>query len=367
MCSRKCFLIFCVGVWLVLAVRMAAEDERYPHVVICSDAGVGGHEGLPDIARLHDGRLICVFYAGYAHGSPPTPEHPKGGRIMAAFSSDRGATWTKPEVLVDTEWDDRDPCVTRLFDGRVLVTYINSGTATETVRGTWMMESADGAKTWSSPRRIVADWYATSAICELLGGKSRLVLPMYCMFPPTHSRGGVLLSSDGGRTWGAPVEIDNGGRSLDAETAVVELPGGRLLAMERGRAREAIPMHASWSEDEGHTWSSSVPMNFLGITPALLQLKDVVVMAYGPIYGKSRWGTALRISADEGRNWSEPEIVDDVLGCHPSTVQLEDGSVLIAYYDERVGSHPSERSDVRLRRFRMNGSAIEWLPITASP
>ena len=37
------------------------------YVLVCTDAGAGGYEAFPDVCRMKDGRLICVFYAGYGH------------------------------------------------------------------------------------------------------------------------------------------------------------------------------------------------------------------------------------------------------------------------------------------------------------
>ncbi|NQU22159.1 MAG: hypothetical protein HQ567_12820 [Candidatus Nealsonbacteria bacterium] len=58
----------------------AEEIQRYRQVLVAPTInppepfkGYGGHNGWVDIRRLHNGELLCVFHAGYAHGSPPTP------------------------------------------------------------------------------------------------------------------------------------------------------------------------------------------------------------------------------------------------------------------------------------------------------
>jgi len=40
----------------------------------------GGYAAFPDICRLHNGDLFCVFYSGYGHVSTPSAKWPKGGR-----------------------------------------------------------------------------------------------------------------------------------------------------------------------------------------------------------------------------------------------------------------------------------------------
>jgi sialidase-1 len=44
-------------------------------------------------------------------------------------------------------------------------------------------------------------------------------------------------------------------------------------------------------------------------------------------------------------------------GAYPSTVELNDGSVLVVYYEEGAGSA------IRARRFKLNDAGIEFLPL----
>ena len=57
-------------------------------------AGAGGYQAFPDVCRLKNGDLLCVFYAGYSHVSQPNEKLSKGGRICAVRSTDEGATWS---------------------------------------------------------------------------------------------------------------------------------------------------------------------------------------------------------------------------------------------------------------------------------
>ncbi|MCA1595204.1 MAG: glycoside hydrolase, partial [Chloroflexi bacterium] len=94
---------------------------------IVTDAGAGGYQAFPDICRLRDGTLFCVFYAGYTHISHPNDRLPKGGRVCAVRSSDEGASWSAPTVVADTPDDDRDPSVCCLPDGTLLCNFFTYG------------------------------------------------------------------------------------------------------------------------------------------------------------------------------------------------------------------------------------------------
>ena len=78
----KVICMYCLFV-LGLCVHAAAAPliETGDFVYVCQDAGAGAYEAFPDVCRLNDGRLLCVFYAGWEHVSLPNETHPSGGRI----------------------------------------------------------------------------------------------------------------------------------------------------------------------------------------------------------------------------------------------------------------------------------------------
>jgi hypothetical protein len=161
------------------------------------------------------------------------------------------------------------------------------------------------------------------------------------------ANGAVTLSEDGGATWSAPIDIDNGGLRLDAETDIIELTDGRLYAAQR-TAKES--MRYSISEDGGLSWTVSAPVGFPGHCPYFHRSAEGVILLAHRIPQ-----TSLHYSLDGAATWSEHVLVDDVGGAYPSMVTLRDGSVLIVYYEEGAGS------DIRARKFRATRDGIEWL------
>lgn len=309
-----------------------------PRVVrVATDAGAGAYEAFPDVCRLSDGRLMCVFYAGYGHVASPNAQWPKGGRVSFCTSSDEGRTWTAPAVLCDTDDDDRDPSIAQLADGRLLCSFFRPA------KGTWIVASEDAGKTWSEPRQIAPEHYVSSPVRQLADG--RLMLGLYYEKDGA-ARGAVIASADAGRTWGPVVEIPGGGRYLDAETDVIELADGRLLAALRGREE----MCWSVSTDGGKTWSEAASFGRPGHCPYLHRTVEGVLLLAHRLPA-----TSLSYSLDEGKTWKGPIKVDDCIGAYPSMVNLKDGSVLIVYYEEGA------KSDIRARRFRMTAGGGQWL------
>jgi hypothetical protein len=328
------------------ARKASAPPAGSQFVHVCTDAGAGGYEAFPDVCRLQDGRLLCVFYAGCQHVSLPDAAHPRGGRVSGCFSSDEGKTWTPAQTIFDGPDDDRDPSVVQLSDGRILCNFFTlrrEGESGYRGIGSWLVESQDGGQTWSEPR-CASSYYCSAPIREL--PDRTLILGLY-METGKDAFGAVTLSKDMGRTWSPPIDIDNGGLRLDAETDVIRLKDGRLYAAQR-TAKES--MRYSISEDGGITWSVSKPMGFPGHCPYLHRAPgDIILCAH------RLPNTSLHYSLDECATWSENILVDEVGGAYPSMVTLEDGSILIVYYEEGDGS------SIRARKFRATREGIAWL------
>ncbi|MHC4401931.1 MAG: sialidase family protein [Planctomycetota bacterium] len=319
-------------------------------VTVCDDAGAGAYEAFPDVCRLKDGRLMCVFYAGYGHVAMPNEQLPKGGRVSFCTSADEGRTWTDAQTLHDGPDDDRDPSICQLKDGRLICNYFSLRPSNEpgqrwTGLGAWAVTSDDVGKSWSEPRQIAASYGSSAPVRELSDG--RLILGLYSERAGV-AHGAVTLSDDGGRTWSEPIDIDNAGAYLDAETDVIELPDGRLYAAQRGG--KGAQMHWSVSDDRGKTWSVSRPIGFDGHCPYLHRAGDGVVLLAHRLPA-----TSLHYSLDECLTWSANVEVDTVGGAYPSMVNLTNGSVLIVYYEEGAGSN------IRAKRFRALKTGIEWL------
>jgi hypothetical protein len=145
--------------------------------------GYAGFVGWDAPLRLRDGTLLVSFSTGYWHASPPTPlriasgtlaewrklgmptdiEAPRGGRAMLIRSTDDGHTWSKPETIIDTLWDDRSPAVVELPDGTLVAsffTYPGQGDfrkQPELAHRTGIFASVRTTRAWPSCRPQVAE------------------------------------------------------------------------------------------------------------------------------------------------------------------------------------------------------------------
>jgi hypothetical protein len=265
-------------------------------------------------------------------------------------SKDEGHTWSTPRILFDGPFDDRDPHIAQMRDGTVLCSFFTYRPQPDgkALCDTCLVTSRDGGETWETELQVVAPGWPSSAPVRELPDGTR-ILGVYQEEGAT-AYGGVIRSTDSGKTWCAPIPIGKGsGVRLDAETDFVLLKDGTLYAALRG---DRVNMHFATSPDAGLTWSPVKDIGFPGHCPHFTRLStgEILLTHRLPL-------TALHISRDEGKTWQGPCQIDATPGAYASTVELKDGTVLVVYYEEGAGSA------VRARRFKLKGERIEFLAI----
>jgi hypothetical protein len=339
-------------------------QERSRVVVV--EAG-SDHLAFPDVTRLSDGRLFLVYRRGATHVDAT-------GRIMKVFGSADGASWSPEEVLYDEpDIDDRDPSVTTIEDGTVVLNYFQYRklSAGVTLHENFVGGSSDDGATFSVFEKVgsgpmavsnptlqdglwVDDqgepiWVnaSSSAVVWHAGG---LMLPSYGGMAlnlgnlATHPRSRLSLfrTSDLGSGWTETrIEPDAAADTWLMEPAVTVLPNGRLLMQVRTAAGTSPGSPGNlWqtvSDDGGQSWSPYEDLGFVGHAPELLQLRNgVLVSAFREIndaYTKE-W-VSMMYSLDEGKTWSERIQVRDcgASECgYPGLIELEGDALLMVYY-----------------------------------
>ncbi len=170
------------------------------------------------------------------------------------------------------------------------------------------------------------------------------------------------VSRDGGRTWARRGQLS--GRRTENETAWVRLANGELFAA--ARTYGASQVVARRSADGGRTWTREGDLTLPGQHPADLTLlpDGRVVLTYG-VRNSGQWAVHVRIGDPEARTWSAPLALVDLEGAtdqrfadqpgrdggYPSTVVLEDGLLVTAYYSRGMPSH--NRYHVGVVRWRL--------------
>ena len=170
---------------------------------------------------------------------------------------------------------------------------------------------------------------------------------------------GVCHSDDDGRTWTWLADIPTRpGDSHDDyhELHAVEAADGRLIVQIRNHSktneRETLQTH---STDGGKSWAVPYSIGVWGLPSHLLKLRDGrLLMSYG--HRRAPLGNQVRLSEDHGQSWSDAIVLygegtSGDLGS-PSTVELENGTLLTVWY-ERLADKPG--SQLRAARWKLKG------------
>jgi hypothetical protein len=267
-------------------------------VVTTEPAGI--EPRFPDLRKLADGRLMAVYHSATAHTEA-------NGVIKMTFSPDNGQTWTSPVVVVSNAYDNRDPKITQLADGTVLLSFFQTDWSGSTAvnRGSFVARMAPGSSTFSAPVKVASNqagsWLHAPAV-EIPGGD--VLQPLY--------GGGarVARSHDGGRTWDPAAEVfaatDNQTYHWE-EPNITRLPNGELVMLIRTFDRiqnKYVPSFLTRSSDDGRTWA---PLTQTDITTAshhqLLTSAGSLLLTYGAptVTNRPTFGTLV---ADPAKSWN---------------------------------------------------------------
>ena len=346
-----------VGVPAALPKPWHAVMPKYQ--IVCEHADAGGtYEAFPDVVKLQNGDMLCVFYAGYSHVALPCERLPKGGRIVGCRSTDAGRTWGPPQVVADTELDDRDPSICQLRNGTLICNFFRSQYTIEGRKriklpgfertcDTFIVRSLDGGHTWEKDAQLIPspfdDYHACSEpIRELADGT--LILPTYGRNKGKPSVAALVRSKDGGKTWGDATIIQDDHSHY--EPSVIQLPDRSLLCTLRPC------MCIARSTDLGRTWTPRKRMGWSGDASYLLRTsKGIILNAH------RRPGTSVEYSTDNGATWSKPVQIDTCSGAYPSMAELDDGTILCVYYNDRS----RKGHGIRARKFRVDSKGIQFV------
>lgn len=142
---------------------------------------------------------------------------------------------------------------------------------------------------------------------------------------PEASRAGrryshLLRTADGGKTWKHEAVIGPGG-----EPAVAKLGGGRMTALLR--VGPFKPFYQVFSEDDGKSWSAPVLIEEGSVCPDLVPMSNgLLACSYG------RPANCLMFSADGGRTWISHHVITDKTGFNYSAiVEVRPGRLLYVH------------------------------------
>jgi hypothetical protein len=302
----------------------------------CPDTQYGKWQQPADLLCLPDGELILNFTADK--------------KSYLIRSRDKGKTWSKPEELkiIPGNKEYQPPRLHLTPAGR-LICLIRQD------EKFLFAESKDAGRTWSEP--VVApipvpphmtglhagpqaflNLKDKSMVMFLYGGHD-LKNPDYTVFTwgSLHCQAYACRSEDDGRTWSAPVNVDNPGSddkgkmydgNLDlTEVCGAQMSDGRIMALIR--PIYSPWMWETWSSNGGKTWGPCVRGPFPGYaTPNMLRTASGALLVAHRLPSLT-----IHCGWEDGRTWDEGTLIDSGLWVMGSMVEVEPDVVLYIYWD----------------------------------
>lgn len=233
--------------WQAAQNRLTAAErqaELGEWVLRSTDGGLNFSARIPTIVnsphgplQLMDGRILYVGKQLW------TKEH----RIGAVESKDDGLTWTWLSEISGRPGDDvarnyHELHAVETDDGRIVAQIRHEGKID--TNWTLQIESADGGKTWTTPRAIT--FGIPSQLLKLRDG--RLLMTYGHRRPPFGNQ--ARVSADHGRTWSEPMVVSGDGTAGDlGYPSTVELADGTLLTVWYENMKDlgkAVLRQAKW-------------------------------------------------------------------------------------------------------------------------
>lgn len=314
----------------------------------------------PTVTRLPGGDLATVCSGFRMHHVDPF------GKLVICYSRDDGKSWTRPAVLIDTPFDDRDGGIAVFGKGRVIVTTFNNSLAFQHMAVTdyavpqglrdaeMRLEYINMLKKESNIEdRYVGSFYAISEDGGYTYGELKKAPVMTPHGPCPLPSGGLLfiasiaptiekqseythlysyrlndedefeqigfLENKTGHQWAEPYAF-----AVTDEHIIVHI-----------RDEEDSTLLQTESHDGGRSFGELRKINEFGIPSHIMRHSSgVLICAFG--YRRDAMGQHVIFSRDDGKSWSSDYVLTDDssiwdLG-YPSTVELSDGSLLTVYY-----------------------------------
>lgn len=336
--------------------------------------------GWPSIARLQNGK-IAVVASGFrlSHICP-------FGKTVISYSEDEGKTYTLPAPVIDTVLDDRDAGIVTFGERGVIVTSFNNTLQFQKdflKKSHWVGTLLENSFQWS---KEYSTGYLNSITeeeqNEVLGSTFRISNDCGVSFgkifkSPITSPHGPCITPDGkiiwvGRTFvkdkfhlvedcisaytintddgsmeylGSIEEIElDGEKMLSCEPHAIVLDDGTIITHIRVQCKnpKVFTIYQSVSTDGGTSWSKpEILIDRLGGSPPHLYKHSSGALICTYAQREAPFTVKAMFSFDNAKTWdTDHELyvngVDEDLG-YPSTVELEDGSLITVFY-----AHPSK-------------------------
>lgn len=365
-----------------VSVLASLEEPSTPDVYVARSTG-SFMTFFPDIVNVPasvyenepNGKLVVVYQKATSH-STSSEDILKTSTLEQVESTDNGLTWSEPVTIVDqaklVEWgissaekifQVRDPNLTLLRDGTVLLTFWRTAYNDSTQNVVYMVESTDGCETWGTPIAIPCTKLDLTIakrgdIAVFPDNSNQILIPVYGRAKDAASSmdsdAVLILATKTATGWTFDAEYTLAESDIENNITINE---ASLLATEKNTvwamARE--PGYLFKSTDRGATWTQIADDDSLNHQQPGIKLMPDGSMFFTwsvhgnngrPVYGKLFRPEYKWENIPSKIIYISPRGNSDI--ADPSSILTNDGKILVVYYDagdQFIGGTFSELSD----------------------
>ena len=317
-----------------------------------------GGQNMPSVCRAPKGDLLLAI--------------PSDKATFLVRSTDNGRTWSEPLELPPAL---HGGVVHTTNDGRLIMQLFSADP-----RQVLIAESHDDGRTWSEPvaAALTGEWPKDPAklgaygplleladgtlVRFLLGGMAGNEGKNVVQWGSIHCQAFAVRSTDGGKTWSAPANLDRPswpGQAAGTIDGCLDLTEPVAAVLDTGRILCYIrpiyspTMWETFSDDGGQTWASARRGAFPGYAPCMTRTSSGALLVAHRFPGHS-----INVSHDNGVTWDEGTTVDFPVWAMGCMIEVEPEVVLFVYMD-------ANREFLRAQRIRVTPQGLEPLPADA--
>ena len=259
--------------------------------------------------------------------------------IVIRRSTDNGKTWQKKQTVIDYPYGQSASDPSMIVDkitGEIFL-FFNYMDLEKEKNSFYhrFIKSADNGKTWSSPIDISSqitnnDWKTNNKF--ITSGKGTQTHSGKLLHTLVNLQKGLFVfgSDDHGKTW---FVIDNPIHPAD-ESIIAELSDGSWMINSRVQKKGCRYVHLS--TDEGKTWISKPDSvlsdpgcnaSFIRYSSNNSNKKKSILLFSNANSSKERKNLTLRISADNGKSWSNGLTIYEGSTAYSSITILKNGDI----------------------------------------
>ena len=296
-----------------------------------ANAGDARYAAFPGATVLADGRVFMIWREGTDHVAA------KDGIFRAQTSADQGRSWSTAFTVLSLPGVDlRDPSVSMSADKSTMYLLYFKGSATGVAEGVFLRQSTDQGATFGPEVRIDPNQpYAAGASPVVPLANGLLLCTWYGKDASADARESVYVatSPDGGTTWGNQVKlIDGVAAGLDMQEPWAAVNGDTVVIMYRHGTSANIGVVVS--TNGGATWGAPF-LAFPGTgRPSVVftaESKTLVCTYRAPTGGTGQHGL-VRYSRDFGATWSQAYLLERAAPnwwTYSAPVEIARGQILV--------------------------------------